>query len=489
MKKKIVSILVCMLLFVTVSSVTGTMNDDFDANFNASENKISQSGRAQWDIQFAYDVETPTGEQSLTGCEFDGTHFLVSEWGFSGATQPRVVSKLDSDGNLVSQWTPTWISGGSGGLRDLAYDGQYFYGGNTGNTIYCFDVDGNLITSWSSPGAVRSIAYDEDYDAFWINNWQETLQLVDRSGSTLYTITSPPSMYASAWEKQCDGTPTLWIHAGTTSGGGCWVEKYVDLYTGGTNLGNQHSVSGDFGTAAIAGGLFYTDQYEPGYGTLGGIAQMSPDTLFGYELCVITNSPPDIPSTPSGPTTGLIGTPYTYSSTTTDPEGDQVAYWFDWGDTTNSGWTSFVPSGDPGNATKQWTSPGTYQVTAKAKDIGDHESGFSAPLTVVISSGPILDIGTITGGLFRVSAPINNIGDDTATNVQWTIDLVGGAFIGGSSSGTEPSIAAAGSVTVQSGLIIGLGSTTVTVTATCDEGSSDTKSQTGFVFLIFIIVN
>ncbi|MCK5113014.1 MAG: Zn-dependent exopeptidase M28, partial [Thermoplasmatales archaeon] len=165
------------------------------------------------------------------------------------------------------------------------------------------------------------------------------------------------------------------------------------------------------------------------------------------------------------------------------------AYWFDWDDTTNSGWTSFVPSGTSGSATKQWTSPGTYQVTAKAKDINGGESGFSAPLTVVISSGPALDIGTITGGLFKVSVPIENTGSAAATNVQWTIDLVGGAFIGGSSSGTEPSIAAAGSVTVQSGLIIGFGATTVTATATCDEGSSDTRSQTGFVLLIFIIVN
>ena len=38
------------------------------------------------------------------------------------------------------------------------------------------------------------------------------------------------------------------------------------------------------------------------------------------------NEPTEKPSKPSGPTSGKAGTSYSYSSSTTDPDGDQVWY-------------------------------------------------------------------------------------------------------------------------------------------------------------------
>ncbi|KYK23217.1 hypothetical protein AYK21_02995 [Thermoplasmatales archaeon SG8-52-2] len=487
MRKLIVYFFVCMLLCVTVSSVTGTVNDEYDANFYEGIEKNSQSKRAQWDIIFEYDVEAPTGEQSITGCEFDGTHFLVSEWGYSGATQPRVVSILDRDGNLVDQWTPSWLSGGSGGLRDLAYDGEYFYGGNTGNTIYCFDIDGSLITSWASPAAVRSIAYDGDHDAFWINNWEEDLQLVDRSGSTLYSISSPPSMYGSAWEKQCTGTPALWIFTGTSEGGPCQVEKIVDIYSGGTNLGIQHQVSDDFDPTGIAGGLFFTELYDPGNGTLGGIIQMSPDMLFGYELCEVS-MPPDIPEAPIGPNSGVTGIEYTFEANTTDPEGDDIYYWFDWGDGENSGWVGPYNSGEPGSAGHVWTTSGDFLVTVKARDVNYAESGFSPATPITIVLAPTIEISMIQGGFLKVKTKIKNIGDLDATNVQWNISLDGGTWINKVTSGTEATLASGEEIDIISNTLFGWGATEVTVTATIAE-STFTRSQNGFIYLIYAKVN
>jgi hypothetical protein len=487
MRKKIVCIIICMLLCVTASVVTGIKNDELDANLEEKIEKISISKSAIWDIQFAYDVETPTGEQSITGCEFDGEHFLVSEWGYDGASQPRIVSKLDKDGNLVSQWDPSWLSGGSGGLRDLAYDGEYFYGGNTGNKIYCFDVDGTLITSWSTPAAVRSIAYDEDNDAFWINNWAEDLLLVDRSGSTLYTISGPPSMYGSAWEKQCSGEPALWLFTGTSTGGPCQVEKYVDIYSGGTNLGNQHQVSDDFDPTGIAGGLFFTTEWEPGNATLGGIVQMSPDTLFGYELCQ-TSTPPETPGAPSGPGNGITGIEYIFEATTTDPEGDDIYYWFEWGDGENSGWVGPYGNGTTGSAGHIWETAGDFEVTVKAKDVNNAESGFSPASLISIIAGPTLKIDQISGGLFKVKTKIKNIGDIDASNVQWTIRLLSGAWFNAVTTGTEATLSAGAEVEISSKFILGLGPTTVTVIAEIPE-STDERVQTGKIILFYIKVN
>ncbi len=485
MKKKIISIFVCMLMFVTVSTVTGTMNADFN-DVNKINDVPNQNSMDQWDLQFSIDVETPTGEQSLVGAEFDGTHFLVTEWGWTGATQPLIVSKLDRDGNLVSQWNPTWLSGGSGGLRDLAYDGEYFYGGNTGNTIYCFDVDGNLITSWSSPSQVRSIAYDEDNDAFWVNNWDSTLMLVDRSGDTLYTIASPPSLYGSAWEKTCDGTPTLWIFTGTATGGPCQIEKFVDLYTGGTNLGNQHQVSDDFDPTAIAGGLFFTELYIDGYATLGGIIQMSPDYLFGYEMCQ-TNFPPETPGTPDGPTEGYVEEQYDFSASTEDPDGDMIQYGWDFdGDFVVDEWTDFVNSGTTSTVTVSYDDAGTYKIRVKAVDINQLESGWSAPHSIEISELPELKVINVDGTFFKVTPKITNNGPVSADGVTWKISIEGGILITGRTFTDTIDMPPGEDLTIESGLILGIGNVKIKVTLDHPLDTA-TKTRTAFVlgFLIF----
>ncbi len=231
-----------------------------------------------WDIMFNYDVDTPTGGYGIAGAEFGNGYFLVSEWGYS----TRNVYKLNYDGTYAGSWEPTWITG-TGGIRDMAFDGEYFYGSNAGTTIYQFDEDGNLYGTITSPVAVRAIAYDEIHDAFWVNNWDADLKLIDRAGSVLNTISSPPSMYGCAYDNVSIDGPFLWIFTGITTGAGCQIEQY-DLNTL-TLTGVTHSVDNDFGVASyIAGGLFTSGEIVPGTWVLGGLTQGSPDLLFGYEL-------------------------------------------------------------------------------------------------------------------------------------------------------------------------------------------------------------
>ena len=75
-----------------------------------------------------------------------------------------------------------------------------------------------------------------------------------------------------------------------------------------------------------------------------------------------TNNPPNIPSIPSGPASGSVNTPYDFSSSTTDPEGENIAIRFDWGDGNISNWSSYVPSGQTVTMSHSWSSAGTYYV-------------------------------------------------------------------------------------------------------------------------------
>jgi len=107
------------------------------------------------------------------------------------------------------------------------------------------------------------------------------------------------------------------------------------------------------------------------------------------------NRPPDTPSTPSyyliggDPFEGYVGVYYNFKTVTTDPEGDNVCYWWDWGDGTDSGtyggWDGPYNSGIEVIASHKWISGGTFDIKVKAiDDPWGRESGWSTPLTITI---------------------------------------------------------------------------------------------------------
>jgi len=94
------------------------------------------------------------------------------------------------------------------------------------------------------------------------------------------------------------------------------------------------------------------------------------------------SQPPAKPQTPSGPASGSVNTEYTYSSSTTDPESDQVSYMFDWGDGTTSSWVGPLASGTTASAKKTYTVEGSYQIKVVAKDSHGKLSIWSDPLAI-----------------------------------------------------------------------------------------------------------
>jgi hypothetical protein len=477
--KKIICILVCMLMCATAVTVTGTQITDPNAK-QLVQSKDTVQNRDMWDLEFQFDAGGLTGSLYLVGCGFDGTYFYCSE--FATGT----IYRFDKDGAYLDSFTIPGVSW----LIDLAYDGTYFYGQGQSptNVIYKMDFTTHtLIGTIPSPTVAWNIAYDADHDGFWIGQWSNSLSLIDRSGNILDTITPPESMLGMAWDPwtQIEGYdgPFLWIFTGTATGLD-GIIKVIDLPTKTLVPGVQHDVAAELG-AGIAGGLEFTVDYQTGKGTLYGLIQGSTnDYAFGYEVTT-TNAAPLPPTAPIGPDMGVIATDYTFSAVTTDPEGDQVYYMFDWGDGSMSDWIGPVASGTPGSAVHQWAAAGDYDIKVKAKDVNGGQSGWSPVHTITIVSAPTLQIGNITGGLFKVKAVIKNTGLVDAMHVQWSITLTGGAFIGKEASGTLLIIPAGGEQTISSKTIIGFGKTTVSVSASC-EGSAAAKDQNGTILLFFI---
>jgi len=69
------------------------------------------------------------------------------------------------------------------------------------------------------------------------------------------------------------------------------------------------------------------------------------------------------------------GVEYEYTFTTTDPNGDDVYYYINWGGYFNVGeWIGPYSSGEQIVLTHTWKNKGIYTIKAKAKDIFDLES-------------------------------------------------------------------------------------------------------------------
>jgi len=199
------------------------------------------------------------------------------------------------------------------------------------------------------------------------------------------------------------------------------------------------------------------------------------------------SEPPEKPQRLDGPTEGVVGVEYTFSTSTTDPEGENVSYWWEWDNGTPGEWTDPYDSGETVYASHIWTETGEYNITVKAKDPHGEESEWSDPKMIYIVDTAILEIGNITGKLFKVSTVIRNTGGVDATRVNWSITLDGGIILlSGETKGSILSIPAGDEKTISSSLIFGFGKTLITATAECDE-SSDTAERDAFVLLFFVL--
>ena len=253
-----------------------------NANIFPPEMEVSPTGvsyvhpdnRDPWDLQFSWPCAVGNGE---AGIETNGNYIYTTNWGYGGN---GIFHRYNMDGSYDEQFT---IAGIAGGIRDLAYDGEYFYGGTASSTVYVLDLDNEqLVSTFNAPTDIRAIAYNSDVDGFYANNWDTTITLFDRTGAYIdgFACGSYSSYYGFAYDIYSTGGPYLWGFSQDGSGG---VIVQIDATTG-LETGFTYDVQSDIGAAGdIAGGLFITEgDFDPGTVTIGGLLQNS--LLFGYEL-------------------------------------------------------------------------------------------------------------------------------------------------------------------------------------------------------------
>jgi len=233
-----------------------------------------------------------------------------------------------------------------------------------------------------------------------------------------------------------ENTASEWLYTYTSNVNTEYSDYiHLTLIHGGWRWGSDHNSFEDQGYDA----LFYFEYTEtPYYHTSGDIIahinasyaakniRLILSTLAELSEASPLSNPPAKPVI-TGPLAGILNEVYTYTVVTTEPDGEDVYYFIDWGDGTDSGWLGPFNSGTPTTAQKSWNTTSTYTVQARAKDINQITSEWSDPIYVSIINDQPPNTPTIDGraiGKIGTAYPytfttIDANGDDVYYYIDW----------------------------------------------------------------------
>ena len=103
---------------------------------------------------------------------------------------------------------------------------------------------------------------------------------------------------------------------------------------------------------------------------------------------LVGNNPPDTPVFVSAPDSGNEGEALSFTVKGTDPDGDDIDYYIDWGDGSNTGWLIGYSSDEPCIQVHTWENMGIYNIIVKTRDENQLESQMSDPYSISILGDP-----------------------------------------------------------------------------------------------------
>jgi hypothetical protein len=115
---------------------------------------------------------------------------------------------------------------------------------------------------------------------------------------------------------------------------------------------------------------------------------------------------PDKP-TLSGPTSGIIGEEYCYQAASSDSDGDDLYFSFDWGDGTFSDWIGPIDEKESCQINHTWNKKDTYEIKVQVKDTTGLISDWSDVLIVSMPKSKIIWFPMLNNILERICVLLN----------------------------------------------------------------------------------
>jgi hypothetical protein len=348
-----------------------------------------------------------TGEHLLYNTVRPGTKYLHPEWenlpGWEGAIQVATSESLPTigipfdqtyDNMLVAEywWEQGWNQNGviKGGLSEPTPVWVPHLGTNGKIRLFYRGLHGSPGSYWNWR---ISYADSENGKTDWVKNPVPTFDPSD-PGNPAYQWTLPwPEGFSfrGSWQAHCTGDVrangvhmVLMVSNQNYAGSGhiayYWSPDWGDTWI--SHPDNPIIAPGQFPEGVPPDGfqrtpsLLIDEEYERyvlAYNAGHDINEQWKRRTYLATASRPVNNQPEIPGI-TGPINGNIGTEYDYIFSSFDSEGDNVFYYIEWGDGTDSGWLGPYSSGHEITVSHTWDEEDIYTIRAKAKDIFEAES-------------------------------------------------------------------------------------------------------------------
>ena len=348
-----------------------------------------------------------TGEHLLYNTVRPGTKYLHLEWenlpGWEGAIQVATSESLPTigvpfdqtyDNMLVAEywWEQGWNQNDviKGGLSEPTPVWVPHLGTNGKIRLFYRGLHGSPGSYWNWR---ISYADSENGKTEWVKNPVPTFDPSD-PGNPAYQWTLPwPEGFSfrGSWQAHCTGDVrangvhmVLMVSNQNYAGSGhiayYWSPDWGDTWI--SHPDNPIIAPGQFPEGVPPDGfqrtpsLLIDEEYERyvlAYNAGHDINEQWKRRTYLATASRPVNNQPEIPGI-TGPINGNIGTEYDYTFSSFDSEGDNVFYYVEWGDGTDSGWLGPYSSGHEITVSHTWDEEDIYTIRAKAKDIFDAES-------------------------------------------------------------------------------------------------------------------
>jgi hypothetical protein len=251
-----------------------------DMSYSVIWPEVVKGGKALGDSLFGFTVN----HIASLGIEVAAGYIWVTSGGVTSNADGNYFLRYNFSGNFVDSLaqgtTSTW------GYRDMAFDGTYLYCGdeNSAGIRQINPATGaytGTTVPFSASAVPRALAYNPDNDHFYTANFSSSIWEVSRTGTLVNTWANTKAIYGLAYDGTNPAGPSLWVWSqdGTPA---CQASRF-DLTTGVYGSETWQGTAID-PASGLAGGATITDQVVPGYLTLLGFIQDTPDRGVAYEL-------------------------------------------------------------------------------------------------------------------------------------------------------------------------------------------------------------
>jgi len=320
--------------------VTGMTNSYGSLSSDILLLKIDSTGNQEW-------IKTLGGSDQDAGyCvrqTSDGGFIIVGETDSYGDNGDVFLVKTDNLGN--EEWNQT-------------------FGGNEwdcGHSVQQTTDDGYILCGWYKNDMYDSDVYLIKTDDLGNEEWNKKFGDVEYDEGQCVMQTSDGGYFITGIYTDTVNLDTDVYLIKTDSSG---IEEWSEIF----DNGDTEDV-GYFGIETSDGGFIatgYTGFYME-------------ETLDVWVIKLKESGSNQAPNAPSinGEVNGEFGTEYNYTFSATDPDGDDLYYYIEWGDDNVEDWIGPYESDEELVLGHTWNEKGNYIIKAKVKDTFDVESNYT----------------------------------------------------------------------------------------------------------------